>query len=173
VPATAQLFGREFTYLGGSDLALRVIIWSIPIGFINSVTQYVLIAVNQQHFLTRAFIVGVLFNVVGNLMVIPYLGYVGAALITILSELILLFPFYACVRQHVGVVAWAGVFARPLAALAVMGAADYWLVQVMGMNLWLAAALGVMVYGAALAVMGALRGEEMQVLRRVMPFGNA
>ena len=28
-------------------------IWSIPIGFVNSVTQYVLIAVNQQRFLTR------------------------------------------------------------------------------------------------------------------------
>ncbi|HXF64737.1 MAG TPA: polysaccharide biosynthesis C-terminal domain-containing protein, partial [Caldilineaceae bacterium] len=170
VPETVRLFGREFSYLGGSDLALRVIIWSIPIGFVNSVTQYVLIAVNQQHFLTRAFVLGVVFNVVGNLLAIPAFGYVGAAVVTILSELSLLIPFYASVRRHVGVVPWASIFARPLAALALMAVAEVWLVRGLGVNVWLAAALGVVVYGAALALVGAFHSEEMQVVGRVLPW---
>lgn len=170
LPETARFFGREFSYMGGSDLALRVIIWSIPIGFVNSVTQYVLIAVNQQHYLTRAFIFGVLFNVVGNLLVIPRFGYVGAALVTILSEFSLLFPFYWSVRRHVGVVPWAGIFVRPLLAVAAMGAAVAGLVR-LGVNPWLAALAGVAVYAAALLLMGGLRGEEMQALRRKLPNG--
>ncbi len=52
VPGTMSAFGRTWEYMGGADLAFRIIIWSIPIGFMNSVTQYVLIAVNQQHYLT-------------------------------------------------------------------------------------------------------------------------
>ncbi len=92
VPGRVHVFGHDVPYMGGADLAFQVIIWSIPIGFVNSVTQYVLIAVNQQHYLTRAFIMGVVFNVVGNLILIPRLGYVGAALATILSEFSLLVP---------------------------------------------------------------------------------
>ncbi len=168
IAETARFFGREIGYVGGSDLALRVIIWSIPIGFVNSVTQYVLIAVNQQRYLTRAFLFGVIFNVVGNLLVIPALGYVGAALVTILSEFSLLFPFYWSVRRHVGPVPWVSIFARPALAVAVMGAAVAGLVR-LEVNLWLATAAGVVVYAAALALVGGLRGEEMQALRRKLP----
>ncbi len=171
IAETVHLFGREFTYLGGSDLALRVIIWSIPIGFVNSVTQYVLIAVNQQHYLTRAFMFGVVFNVVGNLIVIPHFGYVGAAVVTILSEFSLLFPFYYSVRLHVGDVPWVSIFARPLLATAVMGGAVYGLTQ-MGINLWVATALGVGVYAGVLWLLGALQGEEMAVLRRALSKGR-
>jgi O-antigen/teichoic acid export membrane protein len=167
IPESVQLFGREITYLGGSDLALRVIIWSIPIGFVNSVTQYVLIAVNQQGRLTRAFLFGVIFNVVGNLLVIPRFGYVGAALVTILSEFSLIFPFYASVRQHVGVVPWASIFVRPLLATSVMGAATYGLL-IIGVNVWLAAPIGALVYALVLWLLGALRGEEIEVLRRAL-----
>lgn len=171
IPESVKFFGWEISYLGGSALALRVIIWSIPIGFVNSVTQYVLIAVNQQHYLTRAFILGVLFNVIGNVLVIPTFGYVGAAIVTILSEFSLLFPFYVSVRRNVGVVPWVSLFARPLLATAAMGAAIYALVQI-DVNVWLATAVGVVVYAIALWLLGTLRGEEMTVVRRALINGN-
>jgi O-antigen/teichoic acid export membrane protein len=172
IPESFTLLGREIAFSGGSDLALRIIIWSIPIGFVNSVTQYVLIAVNQQHYLTRAFIMGVLFNVIGNLLVIPRFGYAGAAVVTILSEFSLLFPFYMSVRRHVGVVPWMNIFARPLLATALMGGAIYALAQI-GVNVWLATAVGVVAYALALWLLGALRGEEVGVLRRALQKGQS
>jgi O-antigen/teichoic acid export membrane protein len=171
VPLTLHLFGQQITVAGGSDLALRVIIWSIPIGFVNSVTQYVLIAVDQQRFLTRAFVLGVVFNIVGNLLAIPRLGYVGAALVTILSEFSLLFPFYASVRAHVGSVPWPDVFGRPLLALAAMGLA-VWGAEALGLAVWWGAALGGVVYLAALAALGVFHREELVVLRRALRRGE-
>ena len=171
IPESVMLFGREFTYYGGSDLALRVIIWSIPIGFVNSVTQYVLIAVNQQHYLTRAFMLGVVCNVVGNLLVIPRFGYVGAAIVTIISEFSLLIPFYLSVRRNVGVVPWWSIFVRPLLATVAMGSAIVAL-GMAGVNVWLATGVGVLVYALALWLLGALRGEEMSVLRRALMRGQ-
>ncbi len=170
VEESIRLFGREFHYLGGSDVALRIIIWSIPIGFVNSVTQYVLIAVNQQRYLTRAFLIGVAFNIIGNLLVIPSLGYPGAALTTVLSEFSLLIPFYISVRRNVGTVPWVQVFVPPLLAVAIMGAAIYGLNGV-GVNLWLAVAVGCLIYGGALVATGALRGEEMAIVGRALPLG--
>jgi O-antigen/teichoic acid export membrane protein len=170
IPETMHLFGRDFHYLGGSDLALRLIIWSIPIGFINSVTQYVLIAVNQQRFLTRAFLIGVLFNLIGNLLVIPSMGYVGATLTTILSELVLLLPFYYNVRQNVGAVPWLSLFARPLLAVVVMGLVSYGLMR-LGADVWSSAFLGGVAYGLTLLISGALGGEDMAIVRQALPLG--
>ncbi len=170
VPGVFDLFGRQIHYMGGADLAFQVIIWSIPIGFANSVTQYVLIAVNQQHYLTRAFVMGVIFNVVGNLILIPRLGYVGAALATILSEFSLLFPFYYSVRRHVGHVPWLRVFAPPLLATGLMGLATYGLLLA-GVNVWSAVAGGAVIYLAGLFLTGALRGEDMATILRALPIG--
>ncbi|GIV71177.1 flippase [Caldilinea sp.] len=165
-----RFFGQTVPYVGGADLAFRVIIWSIPIGFVNSVTQYVLIAVNQQRTLTRAFVLGVVFNIVGNLILIPGFGYVGAAVATILSEFSLLIPFYWIVRRHVGVVPWLQVYAPPLLSTAAMGAVAYALIQA-GVNAWPAVGIGLLVYMVSLPLTGAFRGEDMAVIVRSLPVG--
>ena len=115
MPLTVRLLGQTFTIQGGSDLALQIIIWSIPIGFVNSVTQYVLIAVDQQHFLTRAFLLGVTFNIVGNLIFIPQFGYAAQYNRHRPQRFSLLFPFYYSVRRHVGTTPWLRIALRWLA----------------------------------------------------------
>ncbi len=167
VPGTFNAFGRTIEYMGGADLAFQVIIWSIPIGFVNSVTQYALIAVNQQHYLTRAFILGVVVNVVGNLILVPRFGYVAAAVTTIISEFSLLFPFYYSVRRHVGTVPWLSVVLRPILATAAMIAAT-WALQRLGLNVWLAVAGGALVYAGVLLATGALRAPDMDAIWRAL-----
>ena len=50
------LGGRS--YLPHAAIALQIMIWSIPFGWINSIVNYILIALGQQSKLTRAFVVG-------------------------------------------------------------------------------------------------------------------
>ncbi|HRJ40519.1 MAG TPA: oligosaccharide flippase family protein, partial [Caldilineaceae bacterium] len=168
VPDTVNLLGREISYRGGSALALQVIIWSIPIGFVNSVTQYVLIAVNQQRYLTRAFMLGVAFNIVGNLLVIPSFDYIGAAVVTILSELCLFVPFYWSVRRHVGQVAWLELLWRPVMATGAMAVIIY-AVAATGLSLWLAVGLGWLVYLLLYGLAGGFGGEDMAIVLRALP----
>ncbi len=170
VPESVELLGRTVSYRGGSALALQVIIWSVPIGFVNSVTQYVLIAVDQQRYLTKAFVLGVVFNVVGNLLLIPRFGYIGAAVVTILSEFSLLVPFYWSVRRHVGRVPWLGLAWRPILATGVMGGV-IWGVLNLGGDRLLAVILGWGVYLGALILLGGFQGEEMAILARALPLG--
>ena len=169
-PGEFHILGRTVSYVGGADLAFQVIIWSIPIGFINSVTQYVLIAVNQQRTLTRAFVLGVVFNIVGNLILIPSFGYVGAATATILSEFSLLIPFSIMVRRHVGVTPWLHVVSSPLISVAAMGVITFGLSQ-FGVNSWLAVMVGLGVYGLGLLATGAFRGEDMAAILNALPIG--
>jgi len=108
-------------YLPQSQWALQVLIWFMPLGFVNSVTQYVLIALDEQHYLTRAFVIGVSFNLVANLIVIPRYGYLGASVVTVLSELALLVPFLRRVCRHLEPLPWLDLIWRPVLAAAAMG----------------------------------------------------
>ncbi|MFC2045981.1 oligosaccharide flippase family protein [Chloroflexota bacterium] len=153
-------------YLPDSEIALQLIIWFLPFSFVNSVTQYVLIAIDQQSFLTKAFLIGVTFNVVANLMVIPAFSYKGAAVVTVLSEMVLLIPFYYAVRKHLGRLPWVSLFWKPAVASAVM-AAVMWL---LGDLPWLLLIpVGGAVYLVVLFLVGGFRQPDMDLLRALFP----
>ncbi len=157
-----QVDCHGFSFHGGSALALQVIIWSIPVGFVNSVTQYVLIAADQQRYLTKAFVLGVLFNLAGNLLLIPIFSFIGAAVVTILSEVCLLLLFARRVRRHVGDVAWPDLIWRPLISAVAMGIVLYGLTTI-GVDVWLAILPGWAVYAAALALTGGFTDTDLRV----------
>ena len=155
-------------YLPGGATALAIMIWSIPIGFINSVTQYVLIAVNQQRFLTKAFLIGVVFTTAANLLLVPKYGYLAAAAIQIPAELSLFIPFYWAVRRYVAPMPWGRLLGGPsLAAGADAGVV--WLVQRAGAPLFLALIAGFVVYIGLLLLLGTFRGDDFAVIRARLP----
>ena len=153
-------------YLPDSMIALQILIWFLPFSFINQVTQYVLIAIDQQHFLTKAFIIGVVFNVGVNLYLIPRYGYQAAAVTTIISEWALLIPFYYAVRKNLCHVPWIDVAWRPALASATMGAALW---QVRDSNALVLLALGGVVYFGTLALARGFRQPDMDLVWRLLP----
>ncbi len=160
------IFGGN-AYLPDSAIALQVLIWFLPFSFINSVTHYVLIALGQQRFLTKAFILGVVFNIAANLAAIPSMSYVGAALVTILSEVVLLLPFYYSIRKNLASIPFWSIAWRPALASGVMGIALWWLVARAG--LVIAVPVAGLLYGVLLIALGALGEDERALLRQLLP----
>jgi len=153
-------------YMPHGAYALQLMIWHMPLGWINSITNYVLIALGEQRRLTRAFVVGVSFNLITNIILIPLYGYRAAAVITILSELVLLIAFYHYLRRALVSIPWFGMLWRPALAAAVMSAATY-----LGWNLHpvLGLAAGLGVYGGLLVVLRVFTPAEQEVLRGLLP----
>jgi O-antigen/teichoic acid export membrane protein len=158
------LGGPEFLPHGA--IALQIFVWSIPIGWINSVTNYVIIALNRQRILTWAFVLGVLFNVATNLVFIPRYSYPAAAVIAILSELVLLTFFYLVMRPALGGVPWARILWRIAAATALMGGATWALAQV---GTALALVGGGVVYVGAVLLLRPFTAEELRGLAPLIP----
>jgi O-antigen/teichoic acid export membrane protein len=111
------------SYLPHSAIALQILIWFLPFSFTNALLQYVLIALNRQRFITAAFIVATVANATLNLLLIPRLSYVGAAVTTILSEIVLLAAFLWALRGHLGDLKLPSLVWRPVIAAAVMAPA--------------------------------------------------
>ncbi len=151
-------------YLPHAGVALQIMIWSIPFGWINSITNYILIALGQQSKLTRAFVVGLSFNIIANLLLIPHFSYVAAALITILSELIEGFVFVIYLERSLGSIRWIGLLWKLFVSAALMFGAMWiaWSIQPL-----IGLVIGPMVYLGSLVVLKAIGPEEKRVFNRL------
>jgi O-antigen/teichoic acid export membrane protein len=148
---------------------LAILAWFLPLSFANGLIQYVLIAVNRQHAITRAFLITALFNLCANLLAIPWFGLYAASAITILSEVVLMAVFVPLLREEGLAPPLLALAWRPAAAALLMGAAMLATKPLGGELGWLAAALvAPPVYVAALWLLGAFGAEERALARRVL-----
>ena len=160
------LAGADYLPQGG--IALTLMVWSIPVGWINSVTNYVLIAIGQQRALTRAFIIGLTFNVVANLIFLPIYGYPAAAIITILSEIVEGLPFYITLHRTLAPIPWFNILWRPALSAAVMFGVTWagWQIQPL-----LGLTLGGLIYVGLILGLRAFNADEQMQLISVLPSG--
>jgi O-antigen/teichoic acid export membrane protein len=158
------LGGREFLPFGAT--ALAILVWSIPFGWINSVTNYLLIALDQQRGLTRAFAGALVFNVVLNLVLLPKYGFAAAAATTIASEFFEGVLFYRYLRRTLGPMPWVRLLWRLWLSGGIMAALVYllWAVQPL-----LALLVGLAAYAAGLYFLSAFTADETAVLAGILP----
>jgi O-antigen/teichoic acid export membrane protein len=173
--------GGKAGYLPASAVALQILILFLPFSFVNGVTQYVLIALDKQRLITVAFAITVVFNVAANLALVPLLGINGAAITTVLSELVLIGPFVWWAGRELGGVPIFALAWRPAvgaAALLLLGTllqpfADSWKASPGQFVLY--AALGVVLACTYLAVVLGLRPfttAELSSLRAALRRGG-
>jgi O-antigen/teichoic acid export membrane protein len=152
------------SYLPYAAVALQIMIWSIPFGWINSIVNYILIALGQQSKLTRAFVIGLTFNISANLILIPRFSFVAAAVVTILSELVegLVFMFY--LERSLGSIQWIRLLWRLFVSAGAM-----LIVMALAWPLHPIVALiaGPLVYLGGLLVLRVIGPEEKRVLNRL------
>jgi O-antigen/teichoic acid export membrane protein len=164
VPLVQIVAGAEFLPAGA--IALQIVIWSIPLGWLNSVTNYVLISLGLESKQPRAFTVAVLFNIIANFIFIPRFSYVAAGVTTILSELVLLVLFDYYLRQRMAGIHWLGLWGRPFLLTALMFGGMWLGGQV---HLVVGLLIGAVIYPAGLLLLGIIGPEEKKVLGNILP----
>jgi O-antigen/teichoic acid export membrane protein len=165
VPLTEFIGGAQYLPEGAGALVLMI--WSIPIGWMNSLTQYALVALDMQRHILRAFIAAVIFNIGTNLLLIPEYGYIAAAITTIASELVLFIPFGLLMERGLGGrIAWGELLWRPALAGGAMLLVGFGL---MPLSPWLGALVGAGVYGVVLIALRPLDESERALFAKLLP----
>ncbi|MBN1427744.1 MAG: oligosaccharide flippase family protein [Anaerolineae bacterium] len=153
-------------FLPHGAIALQIFIWGMIIGWMNSVTQYVIIAVNRQRRLIVAFLVVTIFNVVANLVTIPRYSYPATAVIAILSELVLWAMFYLIILRELGPINWTKILWRLATAGLVTSVVTFLLAS---WSRWPALAVGVLVYASMLLLLRPFDANETRALAGLLP----
>lgn len=154
--------GEEYVARGAP--ALAILIWFVPLSYINGITQYVLIAINRQGAITGAFALTAFWNLVINFALIPFWGIQAAALTTVLSEIILYLPFGRILRSELGPAALWSLLWQPILATVLAGAI-FWNLRAYPL---IALAIGLSGYLLCLWALRAFTPEDRLLVRRLL-----
>lgn len=81
------IYGSGFT---NAILCLKILIWSLVLMFLNIIFSNLLNVINKQKVVAVTTFITVLFNVVVNIYAIPKYGIIGASVVNVLSEFLVL-----------------------------------------------------------------------------------
>jgi O-antigen/teichoic acid export membrane protein len=90
------IYGIEFME---AAKAFQIMVWILPLRFMNYIFAVFLIALNLQKKRLNAAIICAVFNVLINLILIPVFSSTGAAISTLLTEIALFFIYFVFYRK--------------------------------------------------------------------------
>lgn len=164
---TPQLVGTLFgAQYGASASVLRVLIWVIPFMFASEFLGYVVVIAGHEKRVARAIIISSSANVLGNALLIPRFGVPAAAVMTVVTEIVLVSQYVWMLRPELRAMHAAGAVLRPLAAAALMGGVCLMILPLVPLPATIA--LSALTYGAALLLTGAIGASDWAGVRAIV-----
>ena len=146
--------------------ALQVLIWVVPFMYASEFLGYIVLIAGQEKKVARSVIISAAINVAVNLIVVPRYGYMAAAVMTVLTEVILVSQYVFILRAQLSSFHWGYVLLRPLLAALGMGLV-LWLTTGLDLPLWVHAPIGALAYAAFLVALGVLGKDELSFVRNL------
>lgn len=157
------IYGHEYD---AAASALSILIWTISLLFVNGVCNNLLNASYKEVTITKIYAIAAVFNVVLNLILIPYYSYNGAATATVMSDLlIMIIQLYVIYR--VGVRVNKKLYSdliKIIAGSAILGIALYFL----NLNMWVALPVGIIIYFAAIYILRVFDSDDKYVIKEIL-----
>ena len=148
-----------------SAIALRILVWAVLFGSVNYIMLDLLVAIDRQILNTWAMGAGAVVNVILNLILIPIMGFTGAAIATVVTNLLIcIIGFYFVSKYMQKIPVWKMV-AGPMVACAVMGGVLFYFSNT---NLLLLIFLAAITYFMTLLGLKVFDEEEWSVIRSVI-----
>jgi O-antigen/teichoic acid export membrane protein len=162
-PQLVSVYNADYVPLGAPALAL--LIWYLPLSYVNGVAQYVLIALDRPRTITFAFGLAAVFNFCTNLLLVPHWGINAAAITTVLSEVVLYGPLWWMLRHELAPPSVLGMAWRPALAALAMAAGALALAQI---HIALGVVAAPLLFGALLLLLGAVGEEDRRLAQRIL-----
>ncbi|HPU94799.1 MAG TPA: flippase [Candidatus Gracilibacteria bacterium] len=74
----------------GSDIALKILMFAMALQFLSTLFMFILLSLDKQKKILYINLAAVIFNIIGNILIIPTYGFRGSAFISVLSAAIIL-----------------------------------------------------------------------------------
>jgi len=156
------IYGPEFT---NSVIALQILSWDILLIFLYTILGGFLVSIDRQNEMAVAAAITAVVNVIINLVLIPYLSYVGAAIATVSSELILFGIYFYLVSKHIHLLPIHKMLVKPIIALIVM---SLFIIFFNWLGLFLLVILGAIIYFSVLYLIRGISKEDISLIRQII-----
>lgn len=149
-----------------SVLALQILIWVVPFMFASEFFGYIVLIQGKEREVARAVLVSSGFNILMNFLLVPRFGILGASVMTVITEIILVGQYVWLLRVLLRQINLLKLLGKPLLALLMMGS---WLVMAPAdISLPTRVAGAAVAYMAGLVVLKAIGREELAFVLSVV-----
>lgn len=149
-----------------SSFALQILVAAVGLAYLSHLFNYMIIALGRQTKLIVPNIIFVIFNVGLNLILIPKISYIGAAMVTVLTEIIVVSLYWWLMRRYVDLKINFKTLLKVILSGIILGLSLYFLKF---LNLWMLIPLGATVYLASLYLM---KGISKEMIRQILYTNN-
>ncbi len=164
---SAHTIGPVLGLPATSVLALQILIIAVAIAYISHLFNYMVIALGKQAKLIGPNIIFVIFNVALNLFLIPRFSYIGAALVTVLTEIVVVSLYFRVLRRYLVIKINLDILPKTILAAIILGLTLYWL---RFLSLWYLVPIGIVIYSIALFL---VRGISKEMILAVIKPKNS
>ena len=146
--------------------AMQILIWTIVFLFINGVATSLLNSIGKEVSVTKIYVVAAVFNIVLNYFMIPVLSYNGAAITTVLSEiLILILMMYSISKTEYKPDL---SLLKTVVKLIICGVILSIVLYLANVSLWLAIPMGLVVYVASLFITRTIDDTDKYIINELL-----
>jgi O-antigen/teichoic acid export membrane protein len=156
------VFGEGFE---NSAPALRILIWAEVLAFLNYLGGHLLNMIDRQKIYTVIIGATAAFNIILNLILIPGYHHIGAAVATLLCELLIFALVYNCIGRYFFKFRPWSLAWKPALAAVIMGAL---VVKIQFLPVWCIVIAGCVCYFIALFLLRGLNRNDKDALRSVL-----
>ena len=157
------IYGHEYD---AASSVLSILIWTVCLLFISGACNNLLNASHKELTVTKIYAAAAVFNIVLNFFMIPYLSYDGAAITTVLSDLLIVI-IQAYVIFKLGHRPNKKLYldvVKIILGSCVLGIALY----ILNMNMWLAIPVGIIIYIAAIYIFRFFDNDDKYVIKEIL-----
>lgn len=145
---------------------VQILIWTVSFLFINGAASTLLNAVDRETIVTRIYIVAAIFNVILNLILIPLYSYDGAAIATVLSEILILILMMHSISKTEYKPDLS--LLKTVVKLIICGMILAIVLYFANVSLWLAIPIGLVVYVASLFITRTIDDTDKYIINELL-----
>ena len=157
------IYGHEYD---AASSVLSILIWTVCLIFVSGAANSLLNASYKEVTVTKIYGIAAIFNIVLNFFMIPYLSYNGAAITTVLSDiLIVILQFYVIYRiGHRPNKKLYYDIIRIIIGSAVLGIA----LNILNLNMWVAIPVGIIIYLIVIYLIRFFDDDDKYVIKEIL-----
>ena len=149
-----------------ASVPVQILIWTVSFLYINGVASTLLNAISKEATVTKVYIAAAIFNVILNLILIPMFDYNGAAMATVLSEIIICVLFISQIfktKYMPGINLLKNII-KLIISSAILAAVIYYL----NVSMWLAIPIGLVVFVVSLFITRTIDDSDKYIINELL-----
>ena len=155
-----------------SAIALQILIWDSPLLMFSAFCGNITTVIGEERSAARIYSINALANIILNAIFIPLFGYIGASVVTVITDLIGTLQFYSLLRKKLNLPDITSILSRVILAATLMGLC-VWAIGFLTrhltdiMVLIVSIGTGVIVYLSLVLALRLLDQTELELIRKL------